>query len=144
MTDAPDDDGLVERVARIIDPTSFRYHESMFSYCLAQGDDDSTAERYADETHGASMETAREIAREAIASMPIAALRAENEALRAERDDLRDSVIAFGAPWAVAYAKDFGLAEGELHPTHYDILANAGAHMVDFKRADIGASHEPG
>lgn len=83
MTDTTQDDELVERVARIIDPTSFRYHESMFSYCLAQGDDDSTAKRYADETHGASMETAREIARAAIAAMPIAALRAENEALRA-------------------------------------------------------------
>lgn len=51
--------------------------------------------------------------------------------------DLESSVIAFGAPWAVTYARDFGLPEGHLHPTHYDILEAAGAQMDSFTRAAL-------
>lgn len=64
-------------------------------------------------------------------------------ALEQENAELRQSVVAFGAPWAVSYAKDFGLAEGELHPTHYDILEAAGARMDSFKPARIDALLEP-
>jgi hypothetical protein len=63
----------------------------------------------------------------------LAAKDAEIAALRAENADLKISVVAFLAPWAVRYAKDFEL-DG-LHPTHYDILEKFGARMVDFKRA---------
>lgn len=59
----------------------------------------------------------------------------EIAALVEERNDLRSSVIAFCAPWAVKYAKMHGLPDGTLFPTHYDLLAKCGARMVDFKRA---------
>ena len=54
--------------------------------------------------------------------------------------DLQQTVIAFCGPWAVAYARDFGLPDGHLHPTHYDILEQCGARMVNFTRADIARS----
>lgn len=52
----------------------------------------------------------------------------------AEIEDLRTSVIAFGAPWAVKYAEDWGLPPKHLDPRHYDILKRAGARMDDFIR----------
>lgn len=51
-----------------------------------------------------------------------------------EIDDLRTSVIAFGGPWAVKYAEEWGLPPKHLDPRHYDILKNAGARMDDFIR----------
>lgn len=62
------------------------------------------------------------------------AAEARNADLLAEIADLKQSVIAFCAPWAVTYARDFGFPEGHLHPTHYDILERCGARMVDFTR----------
>lgn len=136
MTETPDDDGLVERVARIIDPTSFRYHESMFSYCLAQGDDDSTAERYADETHGASMETAREIAREAIASMPIAALRAENEALRNQLASLQVAAVEYAANYLADERED---VRNCWDGAHYEAVTNLCDEIDEAARALLGS-----
>src|ERR1700678_2959402 len=52
----------------------------------------------------------------------------------AEITRLREEVVTFCGPWAASYAKDFGLPDGHLHPTHYDILENAGARMDDFTR----------
>ncbi|MDX3926777.1 MAG: hypothetical protein QHC90_13360 [Shinella sp.] len=58
----------------------------------------------------------------------------------AERDaeiaDLKESVIALCGPWASAYAKERGLPEGHLHPTHFDLLEKCGARMDDFTRAE--------
>ena len=51
-----------------------------------------------------------------------------------EIDELCTNVIAFGGPAMVAYARDWGLPPGHLHPKHYDILKRAGARMVDFTR----------
>ena len=62
--------------------------------------------------------------------------RDEIERLRAENEDLKISVRAFGGPWAVSFAKNAGLPYGTMHPTHYDILAKAGARMDAFKRGD--------
>lgn len=59
---------------------------------------------------------------------------AEIERLRAEVAELQTSVVAFGAPWAVKYAKEHGAPKRALHHRHYDILAAAGARMVDFTR----------
>lgn len=67
----------------------------------------------------------------------IDAAAARIEELLAERDDLRTSVISFGAPWAVKHAMDFGLPRGTLYAVHYDILARAGARMDDFTRAAV-------
>lgn len=53
-----------------------------------------------------------------------------------EIEDLRASVIAFGGPWAAQYAESHRLPTDTLHAVHYDILARAGARMVDFKRTD--------
>lgn len=66
----------------------------------------------------------------------------QRDAMAAEIKDLRESVIAFGAPWAVEYARDHGLPPGHLAPTHYDILARAGARMDSFTRAAGFASTE--
>ena len=63
------------------------------------------------------------------------AAEAQLSAFKAENADLKTSVIAFLAPWAVEYQADFGL-DG-LHPTHYDILEKCGARMVDFDRASL-------
>jgi hypothetical protein len=60
----------------------------------------------------------------------------EIERLRAEVQDLRISVITFGAPYAASYAEERGLPRGHLWPEHYDILARAGARMDDFTRAE--------
>ncbi len=57
--------------------------------------------------------------------------------LRAEIARLRQEVVAFGGLWAVQYAKDHGLAEGELHPAHYDILAKAGGRMDNYRPAAL-------
>lgn len=57
-------------------------------------------------------------------------------ALRAEIDDLRRSVVAFGAPAMVQWARDAGLPPGHLFAEHYDILERAGARMVDFTRGE--------
>lgn len=59
---------------------------------------------------------------------------AEIERLREEVAELRTSVVAFGAPWAASYAHDHGAPSGALHHRHYDILAAAGARMVNFTR----------
>lgn len=60
--------------------------------------------------------------------------------MQTEIDDLRTNVIAFCGPWAVTWARDFNLPNGHLHPTHYDILARAGARMDDFTRAEVDAA----
>lgn len=66
------------------------------------------------------------------------ALAQEIARIKDENADLKTSVVAFGAVHAVAYAKQWGLPDGHLHPHHYDILEKAGARMVDFTRADLG------
>lgn len=69
---------------------------------------------------------------------------AERDRLRAEVADLRESVVAFAAPWAGQWAKDHNLPHGHLHPVHYDILAKAGARMDDFTRAALTSAKEAG
>ena len=39
-------------VARIIDPIAFKAGEALRDYCIRQGDDEVTAQRYADDVHG--------------------------------------------------------------------------------------------
>lgn len=110
-----DDDALVEAVARAM--------------CADAADDWKAAP---DDLKRAWLSSAR---------AAIAAVRAHDAAQgrvtvsREALDDLRSSVIAFAAPWAVEYAKAHGLPPGHLHPTHYDILADAGARMDSFTRA---------
>jgi hypothetical protein len=48
--------------------------------------------------------------------------------------DANIRICAFAGLWAVQYAREFGLPEGQLAATHYDILENAGARMDDFTR----------
>jgi hypothetical protein len=62
------------------------------------------------------------------------------EALEAENADLKTSVVAFGAPWAVEYARARGLPDGHLIAGHYDILAKAGARMDSFTRAALSTA----
>lgn len=61
----------------------------------------------------------------------------ETERLRTELAEARETIIAFAGPWAAQYARDFGLPDGHLHPTHYDILVKAGARMDGFTRAAL-------
>lgn len=63
-------------------------------------------------------------------------------ALRAELAEARETIIAFAGPWATQYARDFGLPDGHLHPTHYDILAKAGARMDAFTRAALSQTKD--
>ena len=55
----------------------------------------------------------------------------------AEIKRLRSLVVTFCGPWAERYARDHGLPNGHLHPTHYDILANAEARMESFTRVEL-------
>ena len=64
----------------------------------------------------------------------LTALLASHRKMREENEDLRSSVVAFCAPWAVTYAREHGLPDGHLFANHYDILERAGARMVDFTR----------
>ena len=59
----------VERVARAIDPHSFRMWQGMFDYCIKSGDDEETARRYADSAEGPRIEKAKESARAAKAAL---------------------------------------------------------------------------
>ncbi len=52
-------------------------------------------------------------------------------------EELKGWVVAFGAMWCSKYAAEHGLPVGHLHPDHYDILADCGARMDDFVRADL-------
>lgn len=63
--------------------------------------------------------------------------------LKAEIADLRTSVLAFGGPWAAAYAAEHELPPGHLHHVHYDILAATGARMDDFTRSTPTAAPHP-
>lgn len=47
--------------------------------------------------------------------------------------DLVDQLAPFLVVHADRYQRDYGL--NGLHPTHYDLLAQTGVCMVDFKRA---------
>lgn len=69
---------------------------------------------------------------------------AEIEQLKAENADLKSSVAAFAGPRAAEYARSLGWPDGHLHPTHYDILAKAGARMVDFVRHPLPAPPQDG
>lgn len=44
------------------------------------------------------------------------------------------------AAWAVRYAEISGLPAGEIHPQHYDRMAELGCRMVGFRRADPTAA----
>lgn len=71
----------------------------------------------------------------------IKTLLARVAALEEENADLKENVIAFAAPHAVIYARDFGLPEGHLNSQHYDLLERCGARMVDFTRSDFCAEN---
>ncbi len=77
------------------------------------------------------------------------ATKAERDAANAARlaaegeiADLKLSVIAFAAPHAVCWSAERGFPPGHLHPTHYDILAKAGARMDSFTRAALTTAPE--
>jgi hypothetical protein len=76
---------------------------------------------------------------EGVPTQPVGEPEGWREALEAENADLRALVIAFGAPWVVTYARERGLPEGHLYPTHYDILARCGARMDNFTRAALAS-----
>jgi hypothetical protein len=65
------------------------------------------------------------------------------EAMEGALREANSTIVAFAGPWAGVYAREHGLAAGELHPTHYDILKQAGARMDEFRPATLnpGASN---
>lgn len=69
---------------------------------------------------------------------------AEIARLREEVADLRASVIAFGAPAMVNYARERGWPNGHLFPTHYDILERSGARMASFTRIVLAEGQRNG
>lgn len=60
----------------------------------------------------------------------------------AEIEDLKSSVVGFCAVWAVRYAAETGLPEGQIHPTHYDLMKRCGARMDSFTRAALSGKAE--
>lgn len=79
-------------------------------------------------------------AAEARATTAETALAQAREALErkdAEIAALKQDVVAFCAPWAIAYAREQGLPPEHLFPSHYDTLERCGARMVDFTRAAL-------
>lgn len=75
---------IVERVARIINPIVFKSWQGMIDHCLASGDSEESARRYADNTYGDQCEKARSDATAAIAAMPPTAATVNASAIEAE------------------------------------------------------------
>lgn len=73
---------VIERVARAIDPDSFRRWQEMYDYCVRQDDDEETAKFYADQTYGKNIEQARAAATAALSASPLEQMA---EALKAAR-----------------------------------------------------------
>lgn len=53
---------------------------------------------------------------------------------------LAKDLAPFLAIWAERYREDYGL--NGMHPVHYDLLAQTGCRMVDFKRATNAPNQE--
>lgn len=60
---------LVEKVARIIDPNSFKSHEGLYRHCLKFLDPEDEARKTADICHGPDLDKARSTAFAAIAAI---------------------------------------------------------------------------
>jgi len=67
----------------------------------------------------------------------------EIDRMRAEIEDLRCSVIAFGGPAMNEWARLHELPKGHLFASHYDILARAGARMDSFTRHEVADQRKP-
>lgn len=65
---------------------------------------------------------------------PVRALRFEVDELKAENDDLREWVRAFGICWATHFAATRDLPPSHLADVHYDILEKCGVRMDGFVR----------
>lgn len=65
------------------------------------------------------------------------AYRAGHAARDAEVAALRADAVPFIAAWAAHWAREQGLPEGHLHPTHYDILEKFGGNVEQFTRAAL-------
>jgi len=68
-----------------------------------------------------------------------AALRADNDRLRAELADANETIVAYVGVYAARHAEACGLPKCHLAPHHYDILKKAGARMDSFTRAALDA-----
>lgn len=66
---------------------------------------------------------------------------ADINAVIAERDALREEVKAYLGAWAGEYARRMGLPDGQLHPQHFDRLAELGCRMDSFTRAELEAQN---
>jgi len=60
---------LIQKIALAIDPLTFRSREKFIAYCLKDGDDQETAERYAQMTYGGNIEQALHNATQALAAI---------------------------------------------------------------------------
>lgn len=78
-------DSRITKIARIVDPGAFKGWTGLHAHCLAQGDDEETATRYSDDTHGRDMAAALTKAR------TIAALFAIPEEVRGRLVELVES-----------------------------------------------------
>ena len=66
---------------------------------------------------------------------------AERAAWKDRAEAAEAELRGFLAVWAAKYGADFFGSGTKLHPTHYDRLAELGARMDDFTRADIGGGN---
>lgn len=79
----------VEKVARILQPASFKSYESLRDYCLQAGDDEAAAKRTAEWAHGHEVKRAMQMARAAIEALREPTTNMVLKGLvRSERDDI--------------------------------------------------------
>lgn len=74
--------------------------------------------------------------------MATRALVMAKDAAQAQVAELKQEAGMFLALWAVRHAEMQGLADGEIHPQHYDRMAELGCRMDAFTRAAIAAAKE--
>ncbi|MEJ7933540.1 hypothetical protein WG907_05330 [Sphingobium sp. AN558] len=60
---------MIEKMARAINPLPYQSWESMYHFCIGQGDNEETAREYADKTHGPEILRTKEQATAALNAM---------------------------------------------------------------------------
>lgn len=106
---------LIEAIARAIDPLAFRSREKFIAYCLKDGDDQITAERYAQMTYGGNIEQAMFNAQAALTAITEAGMVIVPREPTKAMDDAAHDFLASGDGDAVTgcYTAMISAAQGD-------------------------------